>query len=86
MVMNFLMPPFINEGVPAGWSGTFAKFTLNAIAPGTSSISIAFAEFFDSDGNVLNVNVVPEPSTLLLLGSGLIAALGVKRFIRLFHI
>lgn len=79
LVMNFLLPP-INDGVPAGWSGSLAILPFYAVGSGTSSISIAFAEFIDSNGNLLNVNVVPEPSTLLLLGSGLIAALGVKRF------
>lgn len=57
----------------------YTQFTFNVVASGTSS-SVGFeyqqapAEFFLDD-----VNITPEPSTMLLLGSGLLGFYAARR-------
>lgn len=75
-------------------SGTLATFSFDALVPGTSPIFLANVFLLDSslnpidfsvsDGsvNIVDVNVVPEPATWLLLGSGIGGFAFVRRRLR----
>lgn len=89
LLENLPLPELGDIG--ATGSGILATLHFTAIGIGTSSILFDFQDDyneltnnFDQELNVnavgATVNVVPEPSTLLLVGSGLIASLGVRRF------
>src|SRR5262249_46484876 len=59
-------------------SGTLAIITFRALAAGTSAITLLNTSLLDSNLNLLDstasngsISAVPEPSTLLLLGSAL---------------
>jgi PEP-CTERM motif-containing protein len=68
-----------------------ARLMFNTLAPGTSSLGFVVNALSDADGNSLTANTangsvtvnsraaVPEPNTLLLLGSGLAGLLAFRR-------
>ncbi len=77
----------------ASGNGTYAKLFFKAIGLGTSPLSFElqttlfgpapdYNEIADvvKTGGAITVNAVPEPSTLILVASGLIASLGARRF------
>ncbi len=57
----------VNAGIGSGWSGTFTGAVDN----------ITFG--FNGTYTTYNFEVVPEPASMLALGSGLIGLLGLRR-------
>ncbi|MCI0527931.1 MAG: PEP-CTERM sorting domain-containing protein [Nitrospira sp.] len=89
----FCIPPFLNDLQPSSF--TLATLTFDTLAMGTSSLSFTLNALGDANGNPLgaslgsgsvtvsgDVAVIPEPATLLLMGSGVVGlwALRKKRF------
>ncbi len=67
-------------------SGILASATFDALSFGTSHLSLTNVLFFDSGFSVISfttqdglVSVVPEPATLILLGSGLARAAVMRK-------
>ncbi len=82
---------FTSDSSYAIGSGILATLEFEAVGLGTSPVSFELVTTLFGPGPDYNgitdvvqtggtVNVVPEPSTLLLVSSGLIAALGARRF------
>jgi general secretion pathway protein D len=67
-------------------AGTLVLFDFTALAPGISALTISNVFLFDSTLTAINstttggsVAVIPEPSSLMLLGAGLFGILGLTR-------
>ena len=65
---------------------TLARLTFESLQIGTSVLGVSIVDLGDADGNPLDattvngaVSVVPEPASLLLLASGLISLVGMRR-------
>jgi Cohesin domain/PEP-CTERM motif len=81
--LNGMIPGVTATGTP----GTLILFDFTAFAPGTSALTISNVMLLDSNGanitftttggSVTVTATTPEPSTLMLLGAGLFAILGL---------
>jgi hypothetical protein len=86
----FCIPPFLDDLQPASF--TLATLTFNTLAEGVSPFTLSVNALGDAAGNPLAADVsggsvtataIPEPSTFLLLGSGLAGLLVFRRKLRL---
>ena len=63
--------------LPGGSKLFLNGYTLNA--EGTPCVSSEIIEMAWDEGTIVGTGVIPEPATLLLLGSGLLGVIGVVR-------